>query len=78
MFRNIEVDESAKPAKKIFWQKHRREIFWDLDGSLTKGLGGEVSTSNFLSPYKETFEELKECTLHRESIWNDTVICDGA
>ncbi|CAK78473.1 unnamed protein product (macronuclear) [Paramecium tetraurelia] len=39
---------NSDSANRIFWQKHRREIFWDQDGSISKVAGGA-----YIIPYKK-------------------------
>lgn len=53
-FENLYVDSSAKEAKQYFWQRHFREIFWDVDGSLA----GQANS--YAVPYKEHLREVCE------------------
>jgi hypothetical protein len=66
----VYIDSSASTARKIFWEKHRREIFWDLDGSITGWPEGA-----YLSPYKPHFEGLSECEIRNDTAWNSSVVC---
>ena len=49
---------------------HKREIFWDMDGSITGISGGA-----YISPYKEHFVGVTGCTAHPEAKWGNSHIC---
>lgn len=66
-FERIYIDQSAKTAAPLFWERYRREIFWDLDGSIT-GLG-----PSYLTPYKQHLDGIDGCT--RNLQYNDSMIC---
>ena len=49
---------------------HKREIFWDLDGSITGVSGGA-----YITPYKEHNAGVTGCTAHPEAKWGNSLIC---
>jgi hypothetical protein len=57
-------------AQIVYWQKFRREIFWDLDGSITGVVGGA-----YITPYKPHMAEIPGCVVHSEAKWDNSIIC---
>ncbi|CAK63318.1 unnamed protein product (macronuclear) [Paramecium tetraurelia] len=57
-------------ANRIFWQKHRREIFWDQDGSISGVSGGA-----YIIPYKKHIDGIPGCVNHPEDFWDNSIIC---
>ena len=57
-------------ANIVSWQMHKREIFWDMDGSITGISGGA-----YISPFKEHFVGVTGCTAHPEAKWGNSHIC---
>ena len=68
-FLNVK-DYNSATANRIFWQKHRREIFWDQDGSITNTPGGA-----YIIPYKKHIDGIVGCTNHPEAFWDNSIIC---
>jgi hypothetical protein len=59
----------------VFWEKHRREIFWDLDGSISEKFLN-ISGPAFLMPYKQHLDGLENCvTKVEDEVWDDSIIC---
>jgi hypothetical protein len=49
---------------------HRREIFWDIDGSISDTAGGA-----YIIPYKKHIDGVPGCTAHPEDHWDNSIIC---
>lgn len=61
-------------AKFIFWENHRREIFWDEDGSLTNINGGAQ-----IIPYKSHLQNIDGCQNRVEPNhpgWDNSIVCE--
>ncbi len=63
----------------IFWEKWRREIFIDLDGSLTKPIAQSLNLtsqlSGSISPYRSSLMMPNHC-YNITSKWDNSVYCD--
>ncbi|CAD8161606.1 unnamed protein product [Paramecium octaurelia] len=68
-FMNLRAYNSDQ-AHRIYWQKHRREIFWDIDGSFTNIDGGA-----YIIPYKKHIDGIPGCVTHPEDFWDNSIIC---
>lgn len=68
-FNNLTFFNSTN-ANFLFWEKNRREIFWDTDGSLTNVTGGA-----YVVPYKIHLDGINGCTVNNTAQWNSSIIC---
>lgn len=65
-------------AEFIFWEKHRREIFVDLDGSLTNN-GVKDGKTYYVTPYYAHFDPLIDGTICKNlTNWDVAIRCDGS
>lgn len=67
-FENIQFFNTDQ-AKKLFWEGHRREIFWDLDGSIS-------GSPAYIIPFKNHLKGL--CREETSEQWDNSMICDMA
>jgi len=70
------ISNAANGVNYVFWQLHRREIYEDLDGSLTQG--SVLNKPYFVTPYYAHFDPLIASGICVSSAqWDTAVICDG-
>ena len=64
----------------IFWENWRREIFIDLDGTLTKPIQEMLSlpTQNYsaITADRPSLEVDDHCFSINGSIWDESIYCD--
>ena len=79
-FSGIYIDPSAQTAKLIHWNSFRRELFWDLDGSIANLMGGLITYENgsYITPYKNHLDGLDGCVYNLTDIWDGSIICNRA
>ncbi|CAD8069993.1 unnamed protein product [Paramecium primaurelia] len=70
-FKGIKIINSAS-ARIIYWNNFRREIFWDLDGTLTN-----IPTGAQIVAYKLHLDGLNQCTYQNTVQWDNSLICDS-
>ncbi|CAD8206675.1 unnamed protein product [Paramecium pentaurelia] len=70
-FKGIKIINSAS-ARIIHWNNFRREIFWDLDGTLTN-----IPTGAQIVAYKLHLDGLNGCTYQNTVQWDNSLICDS-
>lgn len=80
-FENIKYENIL--GEYIFWEQHRREIFIDLDGTLTEpirsDLGIASQSSATISPYRPSLMVPNHCYATADLTtdkWDDSVYCD--
>jgi hypothetical protein len=59
----------------IYWEKHRREIFWDLDGSITGPTLGTTGKAAYIVPYKAHLDGVPGCQTMPDAKWDNSIIC---
>lgn len=70
--------ENCDDAQTINWFRYRREIYLDVDGSLSKRSSKYIYGSPvYLTPYQAYFDQIKECKRDSSASLNDTVLCIG-
>lgn len=60
-------------TKKVWWEKNRNEIYWDMDGSLT-GVHGQNGGA-YVTPYYPHLNDIKHCKRNEDSIYDDAIVC---
>jgi hypothetical protein len=79
-FRNITYTNIQ--GNYLFWQIWRREIFIDVDGSLTDPARTLITPSvsrkgnSSITPYRPSLTVDKHCFRINSSLWNDSIYCD--
>ncbi len=58
-------------ARRVQWTPPFKQIFWDLDGTLTGNVNG------WATPYYQWNEWAPACT-RRDSVYDNGIVCDGS
>jgi hypothetical protein len=77
-FKNITYNNIL--GNYVFWQKWRREIFMDLDGSMTAPIATSLSlapqTGGSVTPYRASLLVPDHCYNLSGPVWDNAIYCD--
>jgi len=71
-FSNLSFYNSSPHVPYVFWNGYRRDIYVDLDGTLSNVTGGAM-----ISPYYPHYNGVSEC-VHEGEMWDNAVICNSS
>ena len=80
LFENIQYNNIL--GKYIFWEKWRREIFVDLDGTMSLPLKQAITpaipaqSKAVISPYRPSLMVPNHCYRVTNDLWDNSVYCD--